>query len=153
MGLALSGLLFCGWAKVTYADPVSIRSATWTSDGVEHEYILCTDAQVGWAGATSWINSNLLGYHLATTTNAAEQTFLNSSIFVSFRGECWLGSYQNPIDTKVTTANWTWVTGEAWFYTNWNGASQMISMALVVSSTSLETRTGGNGTTKELLAT
>jgi hypothetical protein len=121
VGLALSALLFCGWAKVTYADPVSIRSATWTSDGVQHEYILYTDAQVSWAGASSWISCNLLGHHLATITNAAEQTFLNSSIFVSFRGECWLGGYQNPIDTKVTTANWTWVTGEAWFYTNWNG--------------------------------
>ena len=31
----------------------------------------------------------------------------------------WLGGYQDPADTPAADANWNWVTGESWGYTDW----------------------------------
>lgn len=57
------------------------------------------------------------GYHLATLTDQDEQNFVQG-LLSQFNGEFWLGAYQDPAETNPS-ASWSWVTGEAWDYTNW----------------------------------
>jgi hypothetical protein len=55
--------------------------------------------------------------HLATITSQAENDFI---VGLGASNE-WLGGYQQPLSRRDPSANWHWVTGEAWSYTNWNG--------------------------------
>jgi hypothetical protein len=72
-------------------------------------------AGYSWAQATAAVALLGEGWHLATITSAAEQTFItNSVVGNSNPGEFWLGANQNSL------GQWAWVTGEAWSYTNWN---------------------------------
>ena len=118
-GLAVGVMMF-GVAGVSQAAPVQINSGSWSSGGVQHDYILYSDAGVQWNDASVWISSNLSGYHLATITDANEQNFVNGSILANSGGEYWFGGYQT-IGTVQPSANWNWVTGEVWSYTNWSG--------------------------------
>ena len=72
----------------------------------------------------SWDNANLDinltlgdGYHLATITSQAENDFVVS--LLTEPGSFWLGGFQPPDETDPE-ANWSWVTGEIWDYTNWS---------------------------------
>jgi formylglycine-generating enzyme len=62
------------------------------------------------------------GGYLATTTSIGENDFvvslLGSDEWYGNIGP-WLGGFQSP-STSQPDANWTWVTGEPWSYTNWN---------------------------------
>jgi hypothetical protein len=117
--VAMSALLLCGGMQLACAVPMLLGTATWTSGTVTHEYRLYADPEITWNDASAWVSSKLDGFYLATITDAAEQSFINGSVFASRVGEYWLGGHQNPIDTLEPTANWTWVTGEPWSYTNW----------------------------------
>ena len=117
--LAIGTLLLCGGGQWACAAPVLASAATWTSGTVIHEYVLYADPEIAWNDASAWVGSNLADFHLATITDAAEQNFINGSIFANRDGEYWLGGFQNPIGTREPTANWTWVTGEPWSYVNW----------------------------------
>ena len=86
-----------------------------------HKYVIVFMPNATWDDAegdvTGTLNSN---YHLATITCQAEQDFVAS--FLDESGvvqQWWLGGYQDPLDTEIPDANWTWVTGEPWNYTNW----------------------------------
>jgi hypothetical protein len=59
------------------------------------------------------------GYHLVTISDAAENTFVTSLIQAANLNQVWAGGYQTG--PGAADANWNWVTGEAWSYTNWNG--------------------------------
>ncbi len=60
-------------------------------------------------------------YHLATITSQDEQDFIAGLLDDSGAfGQFWLGGEQNPLSTTIPGANWTWVTGETWSYTNWS---------------------------------
>jgi hypothetical protein len=65
------------------------------------------------------------GYHLATITSQSEQNavqhLVSSVNSVNPVSELWMGGVQNPIDEPVADANWTWITGEIWSFTYWNG--------------------------------
>lgn len=52
---------------------------------------------------------------LATVTSAGENAFILSIVPVV--DTVWLGGYQDAGST--VTANWNWITGEAWSYVNW----------------------------------
>ena len=119
ISLATTALLLCGVTQTAFATPVLIASAIWNNGGTQHEYRLYSDDAIKWNDARRWINTNLSDYHLATITDAAEQTFLNAAFIFPTESEYWLGGYQNPINTKQANSNWTWITGEAWSYTNW----------------------------------
>jgi hypothetical protein len=67
------------------------------------------------AQSMSWLG---LPGHLATLTSAAEDNFVWSSFGVLQDG-LWLGGFQDPWDEPDPSANWHWVTGEEWSYTNW----------------------------------
>ena len=81
-------------------------------------------------GGISWDDANAAataaGGYLATITSQAENNFvfslINSSTYWTYFHSTyegpWLGGYQYPA-TTTPTANWNWVTGESWGYTNW----------------------------------
>jgi hypothetical protein len=68
------------------------------------------------------------GGYLATTTSAAENTFVYSLVSGNRDFWRWVGDYnaEGPFlggykdrATSNPRANWHWVTGEPWVYTNW----------------------------------
>jgi hypothetical protein len=80
--------------------------------------------EIPWADANTLVSlmesSACADIHLATVTSAAEDEFL-----VDAFGELplfgkWLGGIQADDATEVGDG-WSWVTGEPWSYTNWNG--------------------------------
>jgi hypothetical protein len=81
-----------------------------------HDYMVFFDRGISWSDASSALPA---GYHLATVTSAAEQSFIES-LLVGLGGEFWLGGFQ-PAGSPEPAGNWSWVTGEAWSYTNWFG--------------------------------
>jgi len=117
VGLVMLG----GVAQFASADPVLMGSATWIDGGVKHEYSLYSYSGMSWDAANTWTMSNLPDYYLASITSAAEESFVNTNVFGGQNGEYWLGGYQNPISTPVATANWVWVSGDAWSYSDWAG--------------------------------
>jgi len=64
------------------------------------------------------------GGYLATLTSQAENDFVFQAVAndpnLWFGGSYgpWLGGSQ-PVGTPNPAANWSWVTGEVWSYTNW----------------------------------
>lgn len=108
---SLFALILSTLAMQAVAMPV-----TWTANGHEYQLVYF---QGTWAQADA-LQTN--GWHLATITSQAEQDFV-SSTFANHRGEFWLGGYQGlQTDSERINqpdANWHWVTGEAWNYTNW----------------------------------
>jgi len=59
--------------------------------------------------------------HLATLANAAEDQFVYFTLAGGPLGNAWLGGYQdlNAPSYSEPLGGWTWVTGEAFIYTNW----------------------------------
>lgn len=88
-----------------------------------HDYQVVLLPGNSWNNATSHMISTLgSNYHLATVTTQAEQNFIQNTLLSGMSGEYWLGGYQAPLSTTSAGANWTWVTGETWNYTNWNSS-------------------------------
>ncbi|HET6462337.1 MAG TPA: FlgD immunoglobulin-like domain containing protein, partial [Candidatus Krumholzibacteria bacterium] len=86
------------------------------------------------AGGISWSAANTAatsaGGHLATITSAAEGAFVYANLVDnptywnqepsgSDLGP-WLGGYQTSDNGSQANANWVWVTGEPWSYTDWH---------------------------------
>lgn len=57
--------------------------------------------------------------HLATITSAEEAQFIFDGLGGPYRYKSWIGGYQYPEDTPDPAANWFWITGEPWIFTNW----------------------------------
>ena len=106
------------------ADPVTLTSlvssaVTWGANG--HEYAVVAADAIAWDAAVGATSALAGGWHLATITSAAEQGFVSS---LPLSGpEYWLGGSQAPLSTLAADENWSWVTGEAFSYTNWNRTS------------------------------
>ncbi|QQS08125.1 MAG: hypothetical protein IPK69_08950 [Phycisphaerales bacterium] len=56
--------------------------------------------------------------HLATITSAAETNWVVANLYEAVTNRYFLGGYQSAGATSPAD-NWTWITGEAWSYTNW----------------------------------
>ena len=113
IGLLVAGLLAA--APSSHAVPV-----TWSANG--HAYdLVTTAAPITWGEARSLAES--MGGHLATITSSAENQFVASLVTEYGSGALeryWLGGYRtDPAGAIDPTANWAWVTGETWGYTNW----------------------------------
>jgi hypothetical protein len=120
-------ILSVGFISVSQAGFVW-RGTTWSAaiGGNDHTYYLVEFQNHSWQDATIDLFSTLgPGYHLATITSQEEQDFLLDYLLSSttsgkdYFGEYWLGGYQYPVNTSNKNDNWTWVTNEAWNYTNW----------------------------------
>ena len=96
------------------ADPVR-----WSDNG--HFYdVVSIPGTLSWEEASA--AASAAGGYLATITSPAENVFVfslvnNAAYWHGYSGP-WLGGYQSPA-TWQPDANWHWVTGEAWSYTNW----------------------------------
>ncbi|MEJ5252670.1 MAG: PEP-CTERM sorting domain-containing protein [Chthonomonadetes bacterium] len=92
-----------------------LNSIVWPGNG--HLY------QV-YGGSSSWVAAaafagtvSVPGFHngyLATVHSEAENNVITSLLTLP----AWLGGYQ-PEGELAPNANWRWVTGEPWTYTNW----------------------------------
>ncbi len=93
-----------------------LNSTVWSVNG--HLY------QV-YGGTTSWTDAaafagtvSVPGFHngyLATVHSEAENNVITNLLTLP----AWLGGYQ-PEGELDPNANWQWVTGEPWTYTNWD---------------------------------
>ena len=122
--LVLAGVLIV--AHQAFATPIQ-----WTvgNGGNGHYYdIILVPGGISWSGANAAAVS--ANGHLATITSAAEgifvytnlvnnATYWNQEPAGSDLGP-WLGAYQTSDDGTQANANWVWVTGELWSYTNWH---------------------------------
>lgn len=101
--------------------PGMSQAATWVDgDGLIHNYVLVDSYAITWNDAQAGAQAIGMGWDLATITSAAEQAFIDANVFGNLSGEYWIGGYQNPLTEPTATAGWSWVTGEAWNYTNWS---------------------------------
>jgi hypothetical protein len=117
-------LLILATFSTASADPIQLTSVvdsplTWEGNG--HEYAVVGADRITWDAARQATSALAGGWHLATITSAAEQAFVSSLPLSGV--EYWLGGFQDPLSTLAADENWTWVTGEAFTYTNWNRTS------------------------------
>ena len=87
-----------------------------------HEYQLVNQANIDWNTARTGAQALGPGWDLAAITSAAEQAFIETLLPTAVPGgkisEFWLGGFQ-PAGSTEPGGGWSWVTGEAWGYTNW----------------------------------
>ena len=77
---------------------------------------------ISWPDAAALVDGMVLkdcDTHLAAITSPEEQAFLFATYGIGLQGK-WYGGFQPP-DELNKDANWGWVTGEPWVYTNWSG--------------------------------
>jgi len=117
--------------KILVSSPSdSITGGGWIAQPVPNlpsfggNYYNLVDAPgIDWADAYMWAEALTQGVmgeasgHLVTITSPEEQDFLYET-FGSGLGEKWYGGFQDPGE-PIADANWKWVTGELWDYTNW----------------------------------
>jgi hypothetical protein len=107
----LLSVIHLGFAS---ADPMR-----WSGNGHFYE-VVSVPGNISWedAGAAA----SAAGGYLATITSKAENDFVfglvNNAAYWHGDSGPWLGGYQSPT-TLQPNANWRWITGETWSYTNW----------------------------------
>ncbi|HPU15996.1 MAG TPA: PEPxxWA-CTERM sorting domain-containing protein [Polymorphobacter sp.] len=120
--------LLCLAAAPAIAAPVQ-----WTvaAGGNDHWYEFVAQT-ADWVSADAAARaSSYAGFtgHLATLTSAGEEAFnynLINTIYPTGYHSAWLGGYQTPPSHETQfDADWQWLTGEAWVYTDWyNGTGE-----------------------------
>jgi hypothetical protein len=91
-----------------------VNSSIYAANG--HLYEVYDAPMITWADAQAFAAAR--GGYLATITDAGENAFVGNLNYAVSPGQRWLGGFQPP-DERNPLANWQWVTGEAWVYTNW----------------------------------
>ncbi len=82
-------------------------------------YELIKDKGISWDEANA--KAIAAGGHLATITSSAENEFIKNTFFKQDNNAYWLGAFQSGDENRQSpTANWQWVTGEEWNYTDWS---------------------------------
>jgi hypothetical protein len=110
--------------------PQLIAQDTWVNGGVTHyydvfEYLPSSQYLArNWTIAENFVtnpaNISGTGWTLAGITSAAEQSEITSLMQKTGKsGEYWVGGEQIPYNSTPANADWNWVTGEAWSYTDW----------------------------------
>jgi hypothetical protein len=121
----LSLLIIAVATTAVHAVPIQ-----WTiaSGGNGHYYdVVPVPTGISWLAANAAASAS--GGYLATVTSSAEGGFVynnlvnNAAYWNQEPGGSnlgpWLGGYQTSDNGSQPAANWTWVTGETWSYTNW----------------------------------
>jgi hypothetical protein len=80
-----------------------------------------TGGNLGWNESNSWIQTNLTGSWLASVTNSGEDTAVSNLLTSAGGYTAFLGGEQVNQTTGGPNDDWSWVHGETWLYTNWNG--------------------------------
>lgn len=94
-------------------------TASWYNPANGHTYTAVKLASpVTWEEARA--AAEAAGGYLATPTSQAEQDFVTTAFPEIKQARWWLGAYQTPPSPETNpAADWHWVTGEPWAYTNW----------------------------------
>jgi len=118
-------------------NPTSSNAAPvqWSGNGHWYEAISVpggVNSDGTYWGGIAWTAASdaavLKGGYLATIASSEENSFVFSLVGYSpdywhryngFSAGPWLGGYQDPPNTSDPSANWKWVSGEAWTFTNW----------------------------------
>jgi Lectin C-type domain len=103
------------------AEAVATQPIQWevAAGGNGHWYAFVSDPGVTWTAAEAAAEAS--GGYLATITSAAENDFVGAIWQAHLGPSAWIGGYQTPPTTEVDfAANWHWITGEPWGYTNWH---------------------------------
>jgi hypothetical protein len=119
----VAGFILCLWFGVAFAEPV-----LWSGNG--HYYdVVEGSTKMSWEKARDWASGltytdasgQLFKGYLATITSSQEDNFIASLHFT--QTNYLLGGYQTPATDEATSdekkADWHWVTGEKWQYTDW----------------------------------
>jgi len=80
-------------------------------------YDVYSDSGISWEDANAFALSE--GGHLVTITSGAEDTFVKDLVQTAKLGEVWAGGLQLD-HNSAADEGWSWVTGEAFSYTNWS---------------------------------
>lgn len=107
-------------AAMTVVQLISIApSAAFTDPSTGHEYSI-TPSTSSWFDAQAYAVS--IGGNLAAITSQEEQDWIIANIPLPLVGSAggfgpgvWIGG-----SDAILEADWQWVTGEPWEYTNWN---------------------------------
>lgn len=90
---------------------------TWPVNGHDYQAIPITTS-ITWQEARA--AAEAMGGYLVTITSQAEQDFIVANFPEVLSGRWWIGAYQTPpVPETDPAADWHWVTGEPWGYTNW----------------------------------
>lgn len=99
-----------------------LARAHWDA-GNKHEFVYVSLSNSTWEEAQNDLSDLFPGFLLATITSQAEHDFLIQLLDeVPSFSQGWLGGFQDPPDEPDPSTGWTWITGEAWSYTNWHDA-------------------------------
>lgn len=90
-----------------------------------HEYQVVAAEGTTWVSAQAAVSAMGSGWHLATITSAAEDSFVSGLLPASSdRSHYWLGATDSAAE-----GTFAWVTGEIWSHTNWWGGEPNNSTA------------------------
>lgn len=115
-GRSLAGLAIGLAAQGVQAAPVVQLSAFFGGS----EYARVDDsAQVSWTAASAAVAAMGGGWHLATITTAAENTFVETTVLgagAADRSHYWIGATDAAVE-----GTFAWVTGEPFSFADWGG--------------------------------
>ncbi len=92
----------------------------WSGNG--HWYEFVSAPGITWTAADAAAQTSVFmgaNGHLVTLTSPPENDWVAVNIAPASGDSLWLGGIQDPSGQEPGGA-WTWVTGEAWAFTNWN---------------------------------
>ena len=118
---ALAAVLLGITCHSAAAQAVATQPIRWevAAGGNGHWYAFVSDPGVTWTASEAAAEAS--GGYLATITSAAENAFVGAIWQAHLGPSAWIGGYQTPPTSEVDfTANWHWITGEPWGYTNWH---------------------------------
>jgi hypothetical protein len=115
--MAIASAALLAWAGSAGAATV-LASGT-GPDG--HHYLVGAGSAISWNDALGEVTASFPDYHLATITTRRENRFV-ASLTDGLGFQFWIGGSQRPSEPEPNpSAGWSWITGEPWKYTNWNG--------------------------------
>jgi hypothetical protein len=116
-------VVFFSAATSSFAAPIPWPTAV-GGNGHTYEAIL-VGSNITWEAASAAAQAKGPGWHLATITSAAENTFVesifsgNSAYFHAWSGYVHSGPWIGAFATTYTSGDWKWVTGEAFTFADW----------------------------------
>lgn len=117
--------LLCCIAVPCLASPAAMAAPVqWAGNG--HYYEVVSLPGSSWIDArdqAAGMSFHGAQGHLATLTSASENAFVTSLLTNSAVLQWFIGGLQPPGSVEPT-GSWSWITGEAWAYTNWNSPLQ-----------------------------
>jgi hypothetical protein len=124
----LSSLLCCIGAQILTINAAIAAPVQWSvgAGGNGHYYEVVNLPGSSWAAArdqAAGMSFNGAQGHLATLTSGTENAFVTSLLTASASLQWFIGGAQ-PAGSIEPLGSWSWITGEAWAYTNWNAPLQ-----------------------------